>query len=80
MIQDKAVESTEGIREQVWQKRPLLKFVPDFFEHLIVGQSPIDVIRDVKDRDDLSWIINNHLLKSTSLFVRCIASLTRIPV
>ena len=39
-----------------WGKN-VLNFVPHFIEHLVVGASPIEVRRAVKDQPDLSWIV-----------------------
>ena len=58
MIQDKAVETTEGWWARKWYKKALLRFVPVFFDHLVSALTPVEVLRKEEDREDLSWIIS----------------------
>ncbi|MBN1444840.1 MAG: discoidin domain-containing protein [Candidatus Omnitrophica bacterium] len=58
MVQDETVDTREGRIGRLWQKKPLLNFVPHFFDHLCAGITPVEILRREEDREDLSWIIN----------------------
>ena len=78
MIQNNFIETDEGRTHRNWKKKPLLNFVSHFFNHLVVGVTPIEVLHKEEDKPDISWIINkkgdgwvvtifNYSLKKESL-------------
>lgn len=54
---EKDIRRMTRFRGPAYMSKRLLNFVPHFFEHLVVGLTPIEVRRTAEDRPDLSWII-----------------------
>lgn len=58
LIQDEFVSTRSGRRRKQWKQKPLLRFVPDLFEHLTRNATPFEVHFPAEARHDTSFAVS----------------------